>query len=575
MNDSIRVTMSATGDGFTMYLKTGIITVPDKKGCYIVSTGCGSGKSTCSWSLIEQRADEGVLYCVDTIDAQKNMYNALMGNSYNNCLTEDDIIMLNCDESNRCTLYQYRDNPEILMSKKVVIITHARFWTDLINYFLIYKPQQPVDAFDGDFKTLMARNDLRKYIIFDETPQMIKPFAKISWPAFVAFINPDGSCKSRNEIFDIWQNWLRDTPDDPFPRQNCKINMIKASVIIDMIPKYFEQWKSQKGQELSIVYTPADLQQDVINTHVVIMEGAGDLLFQGADRYELLDCTNKKYNSPVNFEKFSFSLKRRTNISDEEMSGFCGALANKLYENKCLGKKTLVVVWKTSGFNSDTEHGDDFYGGVCRNLTGYGLNPYLYHVTYFGAADSKSTNEYRDYEEIILCGTWHITNQDTSKFNIHYGINTSNRNHLLWSYVQLLTRIGIRMYDASKTFTVWYSEDYETDLPQFIDQLGQYFADTTTELDTYVCKKTNSKYPDWLQRRFEKSSIRQNYHEAIWNLCQNNQVITDTLRSGHNVSVGLPLKMLYEIVPMKQARSRAYDGLIGALRSLGIDLVII
>ena len=41
----------------------------------------------------------------------------------------------------------------MLMYKKVILITHVRFWTDLINYFLIYSPDknEEVRPFDGDF----------------------------------------------------------------------------------------------------------------------------------------------------------------------------------------------------------------------------------------------------------------------------------------------------------------------------------------------------------------------------------------------------------------------------------------
>ena len=74
------------------------------------------------------------------------------------------------------SLSEYKDNPEIIMQKKILLITHVRFWTDLINFFLIYKPTSEVDVFDGDFRKFMTRKDLRGYIVFDETPTFIKPF---------------------------------------------------------------------------------------------------------------------------------------------------------------------------------------------------------------------------------------------------------------------------------------------------------------------------------------------------------------------------------------------------------------
>lgn len=76
---------------------------------------------------------------------------------------------------------QYRNAPESLFYKKILLITHVRFWTDLPNYFLIYNPHKPhlIDAFDGNFSALMSRTDLRQYVFFDETPTFIRPFCTI------------------------------------------------------------------------------------------------------------------------------------------------------------------------------------------------------------------------------------------------------------------------------------------------------------------------------------------------------------------------------------------------------------
>ena len=105
-----------------------------------------------------------------------NLVNRELG--YGDILRESDVMIISSDKERSSFLNQYRDNPEILMEKKIILITHVRFWTDLINYFLIYRPQVPVDSFDGDFRKLMVRPDLRRYILFDETPTFIRPFVE-------------------------------------------------------------------------------------------------------------------------------------------------------------------------------------------------------------------------------------------------------------------------------------------------------------------------------------------------------------------------------------------------------------
>ena len=167
MKELFNITPHITGDGFRMQLSTGVIDVPDDNGGYIISSGCGSGKTESIKSLIRQKYNSGILYCVDTRDELGKMYDWILANlvnrelGYGDILRESDVMIISSDKERSSFLNQYRDNPEILMEKKIILITHVRFWTDLINYFLIYRPKSPVDSFDGDFRKLMIRPDLR------------------------------------------------------------------------------------------------------------------------------------------------------------------------------------------------------------------------------------------------------------------------------------------------------------------------------------------------------------------------------------------------------------------------------
>ena len=145
MKELFNVTPNTTGRGFRMQLSTGTIDVPDKPGGYIISSGCGSGKTESIKSLIRQKYNEGILYCVDTRDELEKMYSWIlteltdkdMGESEK--LSANEVMIISSDKERAYFLDQYRDNPEILMQRKVILITHLRFWTDLINYFLTEK----------------------------------------------------------------------------------------------------------------------------------------------------------------------------------------------------------------------------------------------------------------------------------------------------------------------------------------------------------------------------------------------------------------------------------------------------
>lgn len=146
--NAINVIPSSSGNGFTMNLRNGSINVDDKTGMYVISTGCGAGKSTSIKELIKLKADKGIMYCVDTIAEADKMYHWITDN---NILPDSDVLLIHGEIEARENMKVYCETPELIMNKKVIILTHVRFWTDLIDYFLIYKPTSKVPAFDGDF----------------------------------------------------------------------------------------------------------------------------------------------------------------------------------------------------------------------------------------------------------------------------------------------------------------------------------------------------------------------------------------------------------------------------------------
>lgn len=229
MKELFNIIPNSTGDGFRMKLSTGVIDVPNDNGGYIISSGCGSGKTESIKSLIRQKYNSGILYCVDTRDELGKMYDWILANlvnrelGYGDILRESDVMIISSDKERSSFLNQYRDNPEILMDKKIILITHVRFWTDLINYFLIYRPQVPVDSFDGDFKKLMVRPDLRRYILFDETPTFIRPFVEFDKTVLGVFSKTDDTgniiCMSPEEIEIYYDHFIRNTRNDLFNRK--------------------------------------------------------------------------------------------------------------------------------------------------------------------------------------------------------------------------------------------------------------------------------------------------------------------------------------------------------------------
>ena len=61
MKELFNIIPNSTGDGFRMKLSTGVIDVPDDNGGYIISSGCGSGKTESIKSLIRQKYNSGIV----------------------------------------------------------------------------------------------------------------------------------------------------------------------------------------------------------------------------------------------------------------------------------------------------------------------------------------------------------------------------------------------------------------------------------------------------------------------------------------------------------------------------------
>ena len=503
MRELFDITPHSTGPGFRMRLKTGEIDVPDGRGGYIVSSGMGSGKTESIKSLIRHKHDEGILYCVDTRDELEKMFGWIVENLVvEGVLRMEDVMIISSDPGRADFLGQYRDNPEVLMEKKVILITHVRFWTDLINHFLIYKPQKEVAPFDGDFRTLMGRDDLRGYVIFDETPTFINPFVEFDRSMLGIFGKTDENgnivCKPPEELGRYYDLFIRGGRNDLF-NQAYRINRMKRDVVLRLIPKYYGSWVMSDTDKVGITFYPVDLCPGgmTISTHILIFEGAGNILFRGSTRFTLLD-TESKYNTVTDFKRMDFGLSRK--CFDE--AGF-GTFVKRI--GRLIDKPSLIVCWKDINGDDDGPGKSGYAERFKRLLVAEGVDPGLFTVTYYGATDNKSTNSYRDVEQILLCGDWNLPNTESAKIRRAYGTSTDPHSQKDWYFSQLITRIGIRKHIEGEVYTVWYTDDFDE---RFIERMDAYFNENR------VIGKASVSHNDW-EKRLEGMKIRSNIKEEI------------------------------------------------------------
>ena len=565
MRELFNIELHSTGSGFLMRLKTGEIDVPDERGGYIISSGCGSGKTESIKSLIRNKYNEGILYCVDTKEELDKMYNWIIDNLVDVMpgLKKEDVMIISSDDEHYISLSEYKDNPEIIMQKKILLITHVRFWTDLINFFLIYKPTSDVDPFDGDFRKLMIRDDLRGYIVFDETPTFIKPFVTFSSVMMGNFTDIDNEGKTRSkkpeEIEKFYDLFVKGTSSEIF-NTKYRIGRIKKQVALNLIPDYYDSWSISGRKELSISFYPVDLCPDntTINTHILIFEGVGDILFKDIRNYKLLD-TSKKYNTVVDFQKLEFGITRK-NHNDSLFERVMSKIAGLITE------PTLIISWKEVN-DEKSDSGNSGYRERIRNaLLGRNVDCSLFHVTYYGANDNKSTNCFRDYKQIVLLGDWNLPNTESSKIRRAYGMTTDTQDYKDWFFIQLISRIGIRKHINGESYKVIYTDDFDS---WFIQRMTRYFN------DNLIIRKYSLTNNDW-EKKIEEMKIRKNVKEEIIKLIGSDNNLQNAITLGQEYSINVGFDYLENIGIKRDRRERGkYSTLIETLKKIGIELNIL
>ena len=564
MRELFDIIPHSTGPGFRMGLKTGEIDVPDQSGGYIVSSGMGSGKTESIKSLIRQKYDEGILYCVDTRDELKKMYRWILEELVPvTGLKSTDVMMVSSDPEFSHFLDLYKDNPEILMEKKVILITHVRFFTDLINYFLIYRPQGKVDIFDGDFRTLMTRDDLRRYVIFDETPVQINPFVKFDSSMLGLFTTEDDKgdmvCRSPESIQRFYNKFLRGSRNDLFPNQSFRINRIKRDVVLGLVPQYYDSWMISDTDSKEIMFYPVDLCPEgvAISTHVLVFEGAGNILFRGSTRFTLLD-TENKYNAITEFRRMDFGLRRKS-LDEVRFGEFVKRIA------KLIDKPSLVVCWKDVNDDDEGPGKSGYAERFRRLLVAEGVDPRLFTITYYGATDNKSTNSYRDARQIFLCGDWNLPNTESARIRKAYGTSTDSQDQKDWYFSQLIARIGIRKHIEGERYTVYYTDDFDA---RFIDRMDSYFNENR------ITGKASVSHNDW-EKELDKMNIRKNLKKEIRLLARYDKDMQKaiTMDSEYTKEVTFAYLEMIGIKRGKRERGR-YKALIDVLKTMGINLVI-
>lgn len=541
---------------FTISLKNSSIDLPDDVGTYVVSTGCGSGKTHWLKGFVRQHYNDGILVVVDSIRSANTLYDSLLGLG----ISEDDMLMIH-SKTDFAVQNEFSRNPNEVTKKKVLIITNVRLYTEFPPVYMLYNSRGiQLGYFNGDWAGLMNDPNVRRWIIIDEIPGFIREFCKVSKLQLGVLSEPDGhgayKAKDEVEMPNAYRSFIHNS-GYPFFDGSSELGKLKIETTLAFIRKDYDKMIKAK-ETSSIQFSPCDFQSQ--RSLVLIMEGAGDILFKDSAVYNLVD-VRQKYSSTAVFSKFNIpGLKRKD--ANSKVAVFKMAEEVKSIITKVKGKH-LIVCWKD--FSGDEAISDDNTDSslvmqLKEKLDELGVPNDRYSIIYYGSSESRAVNTFKDYRNIILLGKWNLPISSSSeKFNKVFQTKTTLTRYMLWEYVQLITRTRIRI---GMDINVFYSDDHN---PDFITILKRYLNQNTLDIP--------EEQVDW---RDKVKEIRNGKRviSQIEKLVQRFPYIPEMIvEGGKNKTIAINLKELNQLLGKKK-KKRDYKHLITVLQEFGVCLNI-
>lgn len=574
----ISVIKHGAGQGMDITFLNGKVSIPDEYGGYTVSCGCGGGKTTAITQIIWQNSDQGVVYLVDTVAELEKMYNSLLKliAKYPMAgLTKDDIFCIRAnrnekdgdDDTYNKQLKAFKNDVSIIHRKKILLLTHVRFFSTLTPDFLMYSDDPDAKfEFDGDFGNLMKSDNIRKYILIDETPNQWLSVARISRLMLRAItddpLKPGDKRPFKANYIDVYEECCEGGEYDIL-KGSSQFKKQRKDTILKAIPYELVNWEDTRDQFFQMYFLPSHLIQVGMKCHVLLFEGVGDVLLKDSRKFKLIETPGQKYNATVKCDSIRLSRERKEKFTDDAVDKYVSDLSVALdkYDKK---DKTLVVCWKDIRGLEDDRRGESKFASTLQ--TEIDKKYKGVKVIYHGSTDTKSTNEFKDYKNIVFLGEWSVGNNDITQTRQAYGIDLANDRWQFYYYIQAICRIGIRKHKGGK-FNVCFSDDHN---PAFIDMLRRYFNDN----DPYVKPKKKEVNP--LIAIAE--SLDDRYKKSFWNLTKYSKDIEATLIDGKSIKLTIPIDDLAKIQEErkeKNAKPSRYKPFANAMADLGIHISVL
>lgn len=604
------------------FLNGTIVLDPWEFGAYAMCPGCGSGKTTLIKKLILLKWNEGVLYAAFTINEVEEMHKYLIemirsGNA--NGLKEDDIVALHSE--NKKDLYDWYSNPQRLMDKKVILCTHYKLLNEPIELMISTNFNPASRYFPPIYRAMRGLDGSlpRQWILIDENTEAKNTIGLVSKDFFLSLGNVTNDirvidqygrattvhsnepmvqrtamyyndyCNNVRAVTKLSNTFRKYLKDESTP-----LNKIRNERFLEMTYTNFQNYANSINQYSRITsgYTDMLLDTDIL-THVILLDGTSDITLGRSTKFRLLTFSNK-YNSPVNLFKLPFDLTRRLKNSDDLING---VLEDKLSDQvtalkRIIGEnnKTLIFTWKnfkskeSEDIDDENEATDD--ENLCKPVLNedFSLIKYLkskledegkciegvnYSIEYYGSGRDKATNDYRDYDAVVLLGKYQVPSSVIDDFNMMFGTDITDDEYYTNRVIQAICRTRIRNHRC-EPINVYMTQDWNDIV---ISNVKTYLG--IADIYAYILSDLNQgvSYSDMVER-LAGLGITLNRSEKIAKLSKLDSGIYYAIVTNSCYKCTLKLDDVFNELPMSRKEVDKYGRLVKYLSKLGVTVTI-
>lgn len=543
------------------------IPFPTSNGLHIVSSGCGSGKTTMIQEIIKDKWREGILVITATMNAADELDERLQEwkdglYTFGRC----SIKVLHSGQKRIAEMEEYKSAPLSLAHSDVLIITSARLIIDPYELFLSYR---------GGSRT-------RGLILIDEMinfyPQSFD--IPIEMRNILTFIDKHrthygkaGTMFEDDSGVAWYQHYYQDIDVMKAAYLKSDYKLFKAK---NELSRYKTEYIFRHILENGLSPILNRLKDFADKSCTILFDGTADCIFSETDS-RLLPVSGKRYDSDIEFIQYDMPFKRK-NKEDWTKEKFMviGKSVLDMLKKSCSSEKTLIVTWKSLDIfkehkndgNADYyEREDDkvqynFPKLLSECLIESGVNQDCFDVIYRGSGDDRGSNEYRDSQNIVFLGEWHIPDNIVGDINKMFGCKCKFKDYMKSLIIQTLCRIRIRQH-SKLPIKVYFSSDIDYNL---MADVQEYFIKNSPA----SCKIGGIKKPC---RKYTKPDKGKMIDMVL--LYSYDSKIRDSIENETTYSFNITLDELYSIIPKSRKAKDRYNDLVKFLNERKICMNIV